>query len=101
MRVDVVGRGVTIPDGVRAHAEERAGKLPKYFDGTRHVTYTVTRADSHVGYHAEIVIDVEKSHSFVASGEGEDLTTLIDEVTQKGVRQLTDFKERLKGGKRG
>ena len=49
---------------------------------------------------AELVVDVEKHDNFVAHARDEDLYAAIDLVIDKAARQLTDFKERLKMGKR-
>jgi len=99
MRVDVVGRSLEITDAIREHAEGRAAKLPRYFDGTQQITFTISRADDHHGFHVELIVDVEKSPAFVSHATDDDLYAAIDMVTQKGVRQLTDFKEKLKVSK--
>lgn len=102
MRIDVVGRNLEVTDAIRQHAVTKAEKLPKYYDGVQQVTLTVGRSDhQHKGsFSAELLIDVEKHDDFISHANGEDLYAVIDEVVHKGVRQLTDFKEKLKLGKR-
>ncbi|MCL4740827.1 MAG: ribosome-associated translation inhibitor RaiA [Phycisphaerales bacterium] len=102
MRIDVVGRGVEVTDAIRTHAETKCAKLPRYFDGTQSVTLTLSRENHHrhAEFDAELVIDVEKHDNFVAHARDEDLYAAIDLVIDKAARQLTDFKERLKMGKR-
>ncbi len=97
MRIEVVARpGIEVTEAIRAHATEKGSKLPKYYDGTQMATYTLTKSDRPHFFTAELVVDVEKAPAFVSHAESEDLYQAIDQVTQKCVRQLTDFKEKLK-----
>ena len=102
MRIDVVGKKIEITDAILKYAEDKAAKLPRYFDGVQKIQFTLTQEDHHKTglFGAELVIDVEKHDDFVSHAKGPDLYAAIDEVVQKGVRQLSDFKERLKMGKR-
>lgn len=102
MRIDVVGRNIEVTEAIRLHAEGKMGKLPKYFDGVQLLTLTVTKDDhkTHGQFGAELIIDVQGHDDFVCQAHGDDLYLLIDQVAQKGSRQLTDFKEMLKQGKR-
>jgi ribosomal subunit interface protein len=95
MRIDVIGRDVHVTDDVREHAERKGEKLPKYFDGTQLVTFTIIRKDS-VNYGVECLVDVEGHEDFVASAEDPNIKTAIDSAVQKATRQIKDFKERLK-----
>jgi putative sigma-54 modulation protein len=102
MRIEVVGRNLEVTDAIRQHAEEKAGKLPKYYDGVQQVTFRISRLDHqhHGRFGVELQVDVEKHDDFVSHAEDEDLYAAIDAAVNKGVRQLSDFKERLKTGKR-
>lgn len=102
MRIEVIGRNLEVTDAIRQHAEAKAERLPRYFDGVQQITFRLTREDhQHQGkFGVEVVVDVEKHDDFVAHATGEDLYGAIDAVVAKATRQLTDFKERLKMGKR-
>jgi ribosomal subunit interface protein len=102
MRIEVIGRNLTVTDAIRAHAEGKADKLPKFFDGVQLITFRLSREDhaTHGNFGVEVVVDVEKHDDFVSHATHEDLYTAIDAAVQKASRQLTDFKERLKQGKR-
>lgn len=102
MRIDVIGRNIPVTDAIRQHADEKVSKLQKYYDGIQLITITMTKDDHHTHgtFGVELVIDVEKHDDFVSKAHGDDLYATIDHVVQKGVRQLTDFKEKLKQGKR-
>lgn len=101
MRIDVIGRNIEVTDAIRQYAEQKAGKLGKYYDGLQQVTVTLTRSNGQTSsdYDAELVLDVEKHDDFVSHAKGQDVYAAIDLVAEKGERQLRDFKEKLKQGK--
>lgn len=102
MRIDVIGRNLEITPAIQTHAETKAGKLPRYFDGVLAITLTISKDDHHKhgSFDVELLIDVQKHEDFVSKAHGPNVYALIDEVVDKGVRQLTDFKEKLKLEKR-
>ena len=102
MRIEVIGRNLSITDPIREHAEAKAAKLPKFFDGVQLITFRISREGSqtHGDFGVELVVDVEKHDDFVSHATHEDLYAAIDAAVQKSSRQLTDFKEKLKMGKR-
>lgn len=99
MRIDVVGKDVHVTDNIREYAEKKGEKLPRYFDGTQLVTFTVSRKDK-LHYHVECMVDVEKHPEFIAGADDHDILAAIDQCVHKVTRQLTEFKERLKMGNR-
>jgi putative sigma-54 modulation protein len=101
MRIDVVGRNIEVTEAIRLYAENKAAKLPKYFDGVQQITVTLSKKNhqSSGEYDAELVLDVRRHEDFVAHATDTDLYAAIDLVAEKGERQLREFKERLKGGK--
>ena len=100
MRIDVIGKHIAVTEAIRRFAQEKASKLPRHFDGTQQITLRLEKDPRNKGFHVEIVVDVEKHEDFVAHAKGEDLYACIDQAVDKASRQLTDFKERLKTGKR-
>ena len=101
MRIDVIGKHLDVSEAIKTFAEQKAGKLTKYLDLIQQIIVRV-EADPHKkGFHCEVVADVEKHEDFVGHAHHEDLYTAIDEAVAKVGRQLTDFKEKLKMGKRG
>jgi putative sigma-54 modulation protein len=102
MRIEVIGRSpLVVTDAIRAHAQAKASKLPKHFDGVQLITIRLSRVDHKhsPSFSVEIVVDVEKHPDFVASASDPDLYAAIDLAAHKCERQLTDFKERLKQGR--
>lgn len=102
MRINVVGRNIEVTEAIREFATTKAGKLTKYFDGIQAITITLIKDDHHKHgtFGAELIIDVEKHDDFISNEHDKDLYAAIDLVMEKGERQLRDFKEILKGGKR-
>lgn len=98
MRINVVGKHMEVTAAISQHAEAKAGKLTKYYDGLQLVTVRLEEEPHHKGFHVEIVADVEKHDDFVAHAKGTDIYVAIDDAVEKVARQLTDFKERLKKG---
>ncbi len=102
MRIEVVGRHFDMTDPIREYAERKAEKLPRHYDQIQMITFRVNGEDHHhtSEFMVELVIDVEHHNDFVATAKEHDVYKAIDQVIAKGVRQLTDFKDKLKTGKR-
>lgn len=102
MRIDVIGRNLDITDAIRDHAEQKAEKLLKFFDAIQQISVTIVQEDhaNHANFDVELVVDVERHANFVAHAKGDDLYATIDQAVSKTTRQLTDYKEKLKLGKR-
>jgi putative sigma-54 modulation protein len=98
MRINVVGRHFEVTDAIREYAEQKAGKLTKYFDGLQQIDVQISHEGHHHGaeYEVELVLDVEKHRDFVSRAKTTDPYAAIDLVVEKGERQLRDFKEKLK-----
>lgn len=97
MRIDVVGKHLSVTDAIRGYAESKAGRLLKIMDLTQQVSYILEAGKT--DFHAEVVVDVEKHKDFVANARESDLYAAIDAATDKVARQLGDFKEKLKLGR--
>jgi putative sigma-54 modulation protein len=102
MKTEVIGRNIQITPAIRQYAESKFDKLMRHFDRIQEITLTVVKDNHHHKgqYSVELRVDVEKHDDFVSSEKHVDLYAAIDGVIDKGVRQLTDFKERLKQGNR-
>ncbi|GJM18258.1 MAG: hypothetical protein DHS20C14_04710 [Phycisphaeraceae bacterium] len=101
MRIEVVGRNIDVTDPIREYAEKRCEKLERYLDMVQQITYTIEKESAAKEvFKAELVVDVEHHANFVSHDTGHDMYALLDSVTDKAARQLTDFKERLKLNKR-
>ncbi|MEL7482915.1 MAG: ribosome-associated translation inhibitor RaiA, partial [Planctomycetota bacterium] len=96
---DIHAHPVSFRNPIRAHAEDKAGKLTRYYDGVQQITVRLRKPDHHSNhptYEVELTADAEKHNDFVGTATGDDLYLAIDGAVQKVARQLTDFKEKLK-----
>jgi putative sigma-54 modulation protein len=98
MRIDVVGKHMEVTPAIREYAENKANKLPKFFQGVQLITVRLEAKTHKAGqeFHCEVIVDVVKHDDFVSHASGSDLYGCIDLAMQKSERQLHDFKERLK-----
>ena len=59
----------------------------------------VIEKQPHHGFHVELITDVEHHEDFIANSTHDDLYACVDLVLDRGVRQLTDHKDRLRNRK--
>lgn len=97
MRIDVVGKHLEITPTVLAYAEQKAEKLTKVFDGTQQIRVYLEKSHHKNGeFEIEVVADVVGHDDFVAKVTHPDLYAGIDVGVDKCLRQLRDFKDKLR-----
>lgn len=97
MRIDVVGRHLEVTPAIQQFAEGKVEKLLKVFDGTQQIrVYLESPQGKAAEFHVEIAVDVVKHQDFIANADGPDLYAAIDTAVDKAMRQLRDFKEKLR-----
>jgi putative sigma-54 modulation protein len=91
-----------VTPAIKAYAEQKAGKLTKYYDRISEIEVVLdsgkdktTKEKTRV----EVIVHVEHSSTFVAHHEEGDAYACIDACTDKLERQLTDHKDRLRNRK--
>ena len=92
MQISVSGKHVEITDAIRRHAEEKIGKLQRYFDIIHSVEVTASVVRNwHV---VEITVHAD---GVLLRGEEKspDMYTSIDQVVDKLERQLKKYKGKL------
>lgn len=95
MLIQVTAKHMELTPAIQQYAEQKAGKLPKYYDGVQAITVLVERPHTdHV--EVEIRADVEKHSDLIGHAKGQDVYECIDLAVDKVHRQLTELKERLK-----
>lgn len=98
MQVNVVGRRVQVTPEISRYAEERASKLPHYMDRVQQVDVILDREGS--DYSCEFQVDVAGHSDFIASARHEEIKACIDQAHDRAVRQLSDWKEKLRDSHR-
>ncbi|MEE2681634.1 MAG: ribosome-associated translation inhibitor RaiA [Planctomycetota bacterium] len=94
MQTKIVGRHVTVTEHVRSYARERAERLPHYLDTVTLVEVVMDREG--LDYTCEYHVSAEGHDEFVAKAHDRDLTACIDLAHDKVVRQLNDWKSRIR-----
>jgi putative sigma-54 modulation protein len=94
----ISGRHIDITEAIRAHAEEKTSKLPRYYNSINQVEVIVDGSDGgNIG--VEIIARGEHSNVFVATESGDDAYTCIDKAAHKIERQLTKKKTKERNKK--
>jgi len=83
-----------VTDAMRQYAREKAGKLPRFYDGLQ--SAAVTLAMDAGKYLAEIVATGKRKRVFVARHRGDDLPACLDQCVHKLSEQLRRHKDRVR-----
>ncbi|HSV27279.1 MAG TPA: ribosome-associated translation inhibitor RaiA [Sedimentisphaerales bacterium] len=102
MLFSVIGRHVEITDAIRQHAQEKAAKLPRYYDSITKVDVIVEAAEKGTDAKGvEVIASGERNRIFIAREKGTDVYTCIDLAMHKIERQLTKAKSMERDNKHG
>ena len=97
MQLSVTGRHIEITDSMKKYAEDKAGKLTRYYD--RVETIDVVLDHESLRFKVELVVRADHKHTFVAQTDAGDFYEAVDLVSKKMERQLTEHKERFRNRK--
>lgn len=97
MQIHLTGRHVDITNDVREHIENKAGKLPRFYDRIHEIEVVLGHESEQ--FTAEIIVRADRKHTFVARETGADTFVLIDLVVEKIERQLIKHKEKNRNHK--
>lgn len=100
MIVTITGKHIEITDAIRDHIEDKAAKLPRYFNSVSQVEVIVEKSTG-VMQSVEVITSVEHRDDVVARETGEDLYACIDLAMHKMERQLRKIKEKQRDNKYG
>ena len=98
MHVIITARHMDLTDEQKAYAEEKAGKLTKYFDLIQEIEVVVEEAE-HNHYHVEMMVNAEHRNMFVANSRCERVEACVDQCHDKLERQLTEHNKRHRNRK--
>lgn len=90
MQISVIGRHVEVSDEIRAYAETKGGKLPRFYDRVSSIEFVFDHESDHLT--AEVIVKADGSHEFIAKEAGPDAFALIDVIVDKVERQLRKHK---------
>lgn len=92
MKTEIVGKNISVTEGIRASAEKCTARLDKYLEGNE-TAHVLVRTYPY-GQKAEITVRT-KYGTLHAEETDEDLYEAIDKVGDKLVRQLKKHREKL------
>ena len=101
MLFTITGKHVTITEAIRAYAEEKTSKLPRFYSGVNQVEVIVDGSDAGAKIGVEIIARGEHSNVFVATETGEDVLQCVDAAVHKLERQLRRKKTKERDDKHG
>ncbi len=98
MIITLTGRHMEVTPAIRQHAEEKAGKLPKFYDIIKEIEI-ILDGSSGKSKRVEIIVSAEHRNMFVATMEGDDLYSCIDMAVHKVERQIAEHKKKFRNRK--
>ncbi|MEM6259770.1 MAG: ribosome-associated translation inhibitor RaiA [Planctomycetota bacterium] len=99
MEITLAGKHMEVTEAIEQHANEKAGKLSRYYDRLAKVEIIISKGSGGRAYDVEFIAHVDGQDHLIAHATNEDLYHGIEQAVQKMERQLTDLKERLRGHK--
>ena len=97
MIITISSRHMDVSAALKAYAEQKAGKLTKYFDRIQEIEVVLDAGKDAVS--VEMIVNAEHKSMFVARHTGTDAYAGVDGCVDKLERQLTDHKEQVRNRK--
>ncbi len=97
MQVTVSSRHTEVTPPLRSYAEQKAGKLIKYYDRINDVEVVVDSANEMMS--VEMIVHDEHRHKFLAHCQDADAYAAVDKCFAKLERQLSEHKKKLRNRK--
>jgi len=98
MLFTITGRRIEITDALRAHAQSKCEKLPRYYDSINQIEVIIEGNDGGKPS-VEIIAHAEHTNDFIVREGGEDAYACIDMAAHKLERQLRRHKEKQRNNK--
>ena len=101
MNVVVSSRHMTVTPALKTFAEEKVGKLTKYYDRIQEIE-VILDANKELGKDhtsVEVIVNAEHKNMFVAHHGDGDAYACIDACVGKLERQLSDHKKKIRNRK--
>ena len=97
MNIVVKCRHMEVTDAMRTYAQEKASKLPRYYDNVHSIEVIFDmEAERPV---VEIVVTAARKATFVATHRDEDMYACVDQCLDKIIRQLSRHKDKVRDRK--
>lgn len=97
MQLSVTGRHIQITDSMKQYAEDKAGKLTRFYDRIESINVILDHES--LKFRVEMVVRADHKHTFVGQEDADDFHAAVDVACDKIGRQLTKHKEQLRNRK--
>lgn len=97
MIITVSARHMDVTPALKAFAEEKAGKLTRYYDKIQEIEVIFDAQKD--GTAVEMIVNAEHKDIFIAREESGDAYALVDACVVKLERQLTEHKKKYRNRK--
>ena len=97
MVVTVASRHMELTVPLKSYAEQKAGKLTKYFDRIHEIEVVLDHESDQMK--VEMIVHAEHNNRFVAHCTDDDAYACLDACVDKMERQLTDHKKKVRNRK--
>jgi putative sigma-54 modulation protein len=98
MDLQIEGRHFKVTEAMKAHLEEKLGKLEHFYDGIFRI-HVVLGLEKNL-HTVELICTVAKRHTLVAKGDAEDMYAAIDKAEKKMCAEMKKFKAKLRSESR-
>ena len=95
--VTISGRHMEVTPPLKSYAEQKAGKLSKYYDRIQEIEVVLDASKDST--RVEMIVNAEHNAIFIAHHDQGDAYACIDGCVDKLERQLTDHKEKFRNRK--
>lgn len=97
MDVKISSKHMDLTPAIEDYATKKLEKFPRFYDRIQQIEMVIDKAKN--GYSLEIITDVAHHEPFVASSDHDDLYACIDLGIDRSLRQLKDYKSKLRDHK--
>ncbi len=98
MQTNISAKHLQLTPAIEDYIHKKSDRIRKHFDRVQGI-YVVLQKEPQ-GYRVEVKTDVEKHDDFVANANDEDLYACIDLCIDRAIRQITDWKDRIRDHKK-
>jgi putative sigma-54 modulation protein len=96
--VVVSSRHMEVTPPLKAYAEQKAGKLTKYYDRIQEIEVVLDAGNKDIT-RVEMIVHAEHRNTFIAHHDGTDAYAGIDDCVDKLERQITEHKKKHRNRK--
>jgi len=97
VQLSVTGRHIQITSSMKRYAEEKAAKLPRFYDRIEAISFILDQESTN--FRLELVARADHKNTFVAQVDADDFYKAVDLVVDKLERQLKKHKEKQRNRK--